>query len=256
MLRLFGSLAGAVLPEPQRSDVERRFGGDPALTSFVLGVVEFLAGTRWLYESAMRELGAMADQIATGYLAVAERRTPDASETLGFTWGGMMLWVFWLLHPLTWLLISIPLVGLLRVAAFLTTRQAVAEPIAWLLVRLVTFGAARVERAQELAQFGAADEPDVVEAGEGGELFVFTPRRRPEWIEAATIEVAERYYRPVHVEPVERGGRKRYRYRLAPAGEHDVIRRLVRYELPKTGIRWPKPRAVEPAEAEASAPTR
>ena len=73
-----------------------------------------------------------------------------------------------------------------------------------------------------------------------GELYVFTPRRREEWPEAATVEVAELFYRPAELPPVERAGRKRYRYRLTPAGEHEVIRRLVRYELPKTGVRWPR----------------
>jgi len=233
-----GSLGGAVLPEPQRSALERRFGGDSALTSFVLGAVEFVAGVKWLYENAMAFLAPLADRMATTYLQEANRRAVGTEETTGFTLGGAVLWLAWLLRPWTWFLISIPLVGLLRVSSYLSTRQPVAEPIAWALTRLVTLTRERFAVAQERAAFGGAGEADEVEEGEGGELFVFTPRKRPDWVEGATIEVAERFYRPSLLEPVERAGRRRYRYRFAPAGEHDVIRRFLRYELPKTGIRW------------------
>jgi hypothetical protein len=246
--RLLGSIVGAVLPEPQRSAIERRFGGDAALASFLFGLVQFPLGVKWLFESGMSALQAMADEIATAYVAEANQRTVGAEETLGLTWGGALLWIFWLMRPTTWLLISIPLVGLLRVAAFLSTRQAVAEPIGWALVRLLTYGAERAARARERAAFGGAGEEDEVEEGSGGELYVYTPRQREAWIDAATIEVAERYYRPRLLEPVERAGRRRYRYLLTPAGEHDVIRRFVRYELPKSGVRWAKPPAAAPAD--------
>jgi hypothetical protein len=251
--RLLGSIVGAVVPEPQRSAIERRFGGDPALASLGLGLAEFFVGTKWLYENGMRMLHAMADEIATAYVAEANRRTVGADETLGFTWGGAMLWLFWLLRPTTWLLISIPLVGLLRLASFLTVRRPVAEPIVWALTRLLTYGFDRAALAKERAEFGGAGEADEIEEDADGLLFVYSARKREAWIEAATVEVGERLYRPRLLEPVERAGRRRYRYVLVPAGEHDVIRRFVRYQLPKTGIRWAKPRAVEPPRDEAAA---
>ena len=235
---LWASIAGALLPEPQRSALERRWGGDAPLVSFLLGIVEFIGGALWFYESAMGVLRPMADAIATEYLAQADQRTVGAEETLGFTWGGALLWVFWLIRPTTWFIISVPIVGLLRVAAFMTTRTSIAEPLVWALVRLVTLGRERADRARERAQFGAADEPDDVEAEGANELFVYTPRSRPVWTEGATIDVAGRYYRVTGLDFVERAGRRRFRYRLTEAGEHEVIRRYVAYELPKTGIRW------------------
>lgn len=241
----WGSLLGALLPEPQRGAVERRWGGDAPLVSFVLGFFEFVAGVNWLYQSAMAFLLPMADQIATAYLEEANRRTVGAEETAGFTLGGAVLWLVWLIRPTTWVLISIPLVGLLRVAAFMTTRQAIAEPAVWAGVRLVTLGRERVARTRERAEFGAATEPDEVDAEGGHELFVHTARPRSDWNEGVTIEVAGRYYRVTDLDFVARAGRRRYRYRLTEAGEHDVIRRYVGYELPKTGIRWAKVRSAD-----------
>src|SRR5262245_43840 len=172
MRAIWGSIVGALVPEPERSAIERRFGGDAPLASFVLGIAEFLAGVKLVYESAMAVLGPMADQIADAYLQEANRRTVGSEETLGFTWGGAMLWIFWLLRPTTWFLLSIPIVGMLRLAAFLSTRTSVAEPTVWALARLARLGRKRIDDARELAAFGAADEPDEVEAAGDKELFV------------------------------------------------------------------------------------
>ena len=241
MRALWASIAGALLPEPQRSALERRWGGDAPLVSFLLGIGQFVGGALWVYESAMGVLRPMADALATEYLAQADQRTVGAEETMGFTLGGSLLWIFWLLRPTTWFILSVPIVGLLRVAAFMTTRTSIAEPVVWALVRLVTLGRERADRARERAEFGAADEPDEVEAEGASELFVFTPRSRPTWTEGATIEATGRYYNVTGLDFVVRAGRRRFRYRLTEAGEHEVIRRYVAYELPKTGIRWARP---------------
>ena len=243
MRSVLGSLLGALLPEPQRSAVERRLGGDAALASFLLGVGEFLVGTRLLVGNALTQLYAMADELATAYLAEAERRTVGPQETIGFTWGGAVLWLFWLSRPSTWVLISIPLVGLLRVVSFLTTRQPIAEPSIWALVRLVAFGQRYAAATRERADFGPAEEPDEVEAEGDQELLVYTARQRPEWSDASTIEVVGRFYRLAQLDTVARAGRRRYRYRLAETGEHDLIRRYLRYDPPDSGIRRTKPQS-------------
>jgi hypothetical protein len=234
----FGALLGALLPEPERSAVYRRLGGDAAFVSLLLGIGEFVGGVAWVYESAMGVLRPLADRVASAFLAEAERRSLGPDDTIGFTLGGAVLWLAWLLRPTSWFILSVPLVGLLRVVAFLTTRQAIAEPTVWAAARLAAFARRRAAAARELASYGAAAEPDEVEADGATDLLVFAARQKPDWTSLATIEVAGRYYRVAALDSVDEAGRRRYRYRLREAPEHEVIRKYVAYEVPKSGVRW------------------
>jgi hypothetical protein len=47
-----------------------------------------------------------------------------------------------------------------------------------------------------------------------------------------TIEADGRFFRVAHHDRVESGGRHRHRYHLEEAPEHEVIRRLLRYQPP------------------------
>lgn len=255
LTRLVGSIAAAFLPDPERSALERRTDGDSGLPSFLIGIAEFVLGLQWLYESAMTALTQMADAVAEGYLAEANRRTIGPEETLGFTWSGAVLWIFWLMRPTTWFVISIPIVGLVRVVSYLSSGQAIGEPTVWAATRLVGLFRVRVAAAQERARFGAADEPDEVDAESGHELSIHSARAKDDWNELVTIELDGRYWRVTGHELVERAGRRRHRYRLTEAGEHEVIRRLLRYELPRTGMRWAVARgdAAQPPEVTPAA---
>lgn len=238
LTRLIGSVAAAFLPDPERSALERRTDGDSGLPSFLIGIAEFVLGLQWFYESAMTALSGMADTVAEGYLAEANRRTVGPEETLGFTWSGAVLWIFWLMRPTTWFVISVPIVGLVRVVSYLSSGQAIGEPTVWAATRLFGLVRSRAAAANERARFGAADEPDEVDAESGHELSIYSARAHDDWNELVTIELDGRYWRVTGHEFVERAGRRRHRYHLTEAGEHEVIRRLLRYELPKTGIRW------------------
>lgn len=227
------SLLAALLPEPERGDFERRWGGDPARASMAIGAAQFLAGAHLVYESARTFLYAGTAAITDEFWRQANQRSMGSDEILGFTWGGAVLWLGWLLQPTTWLLISIPLVGLLRVAAYLTTSQPVAEPVVWAAVRGASLARRIVGSASERAEFGAATSGEELVRDEAGDLLLLTPRRKPEWTEAATIEIDGRFYRIAEQDTVEAGpGRRQYRYRLVAAGEHDVIRRYLRYDPP------------------------
>jgi len=226
------SLIGALLPDPERSAFTRRWGGRPAPASMLLGIVEFVGGVHLVYESAMGYLAAVSAEMAAEYLRQAEQRSIGAAETLGLTWGGAVVWVTWLLQPTSWLLLSIPAVGLARSSAYLTVGEAFGEPLAWAALRFVETLRRLRDRAAERALFGSAESPDEIETDEDGALLVHTARPRPEWNDAVTIEIAERFYRMTRHEQVERAGGRRHRYRLVEAPEHEVIRRLVRYEAP------------------------
>jgi hypothetical protein len=236
MSPFLASLLGAFLPDPERSALLKKHGGDSALLSFLLGALEFVLGVQWVVGSALSHLSPLAGS----YFETANQRSAGSQETHGFTPGGLALWLSWLLRPETWFLLSIPAVGLARVISFLATHEALGEPTVWAGLRVVQFFQRRAARTQELAAFGRADAPDLV-AQDGDDLLVDEAREQAEWNALVTIEVAERFYKVAGHEIVlqpGQGGLQRHRYRLREQPEHDVIRRLVRYEPPKTGVRW------------------
>lgn len=217
----------------------RRFGGDAARASGLIGAAEFLVGVRLVHSSSMEFFTRMADQIAAGFLHTALHRSVSPEDALGLTWGGAVVWFGWFLLPSTWLLLSLPIVGLLRVASYLTTRQPVAEPAVWVALRAVQRIGALLGVTRDRLAFGAPEAPDEVEV-DGEDLVVFTARPRPDWSPGATIEVDERFFWPAGHDEIVRGGVRRHRYRLAPADEHAVIRRYVRYDPPQSDPRGPR----------------
>ena len=251
------SLIGALLPDPERSAFARRWGGRPAPASMLLGIVEFVGGVKLVYESAMSYLEAVSAQMVAEYLRQADQRSIGAAETLGLTWGGAVVWVTWLLHPTSWLLLSIPAVGLARSSAYLTVGEAFGEPLAWAALRFVEALRRLRDRAAERALFGSAVTPDEIETDEDGNLLVHTARPCAEWNDAVTIEIAERFYRMTRHDQVERAGARRHRYRLVEAPEHEVIRRLLRYRVPGSAgaEREPDPAAAAPGPAERPGPS-
>lgn len=235
------SLLGALVPEPERSALVHRFGGDPPRASFLIGAIQIVAGANLLYESGMAHFRAAAEAMATEFLRQAERSTPSTGQALGLTLGGAVVWLAWLLRPTTWLVISIPLVGLLRSSAYLASRQAIAEPAVWAMLRLHAALMRLAGASRRRIEFGAADLPDEIEPGEGSGLAVLSARPKPAWNTLVTIEIDGRFYRLVLSDRVERDGRHRHRYLLEEAPEHEVIRRLLRYEPPAAPER-PGPR--------------
>jgi hypothetical protein len=64
-------------------------------------------------------------------------------------------------------------------------------------------------------------------------LLVRTARPKREWRDGVTVEVAGSFYRVAARDLADGPAGRRHRYRLAPAPEHEVIRRLVRYAPPE-----------------------
>jgi hypothetical protein len=223
---------GALLPDPERSAFVRRFGGRPAAASMAIGTVEFAGGLLLIYDRAMAVMRAAAEAMATEFLRQADARPVGPDETVALTLGGSVAWLAWLLTPSTWALLSIPIVGILRVASYLTTQEALGEPSVWAAIRLSQALRGQARRARVRALFAAAETPDELLPGAGGDLVVLAARPLEEWRDGVTIEIADRFYRVAERDEVERPGGRRHRYRLALAPEHEVIRRLVRYAPP------------------------
>jgi len=229
---LLGSLLGALAPSPERDRLLRRLGGDAALASFLLGVLGFFVGIDLVHSEFMVQLHRMSHGLADGFWALADRRTPTTEEALAFTWGGAVLWLYWLLRPRTWLLLMLPVVGMARIVSFLVSREPFAEPLVWAALRAGQAVRGFAAGAGRRVAYGAADAPDELERGKDGALTVYSTRPKGEWNEYVTVEVEGRFFRIADEATVLRPGGKRHAYRLVEAGEHEVIRRLVRWEAP------------------------
>lgn len=225
-------LLAALLPASERDGLIRRHGAEPFVMSFLLGLVELFAGGRLLLSNALSSYQEMASAIGTHVVEHIDPRQLNSFEAkLAITESGTVIWLTWAIRPATWLLASVPLVGLARLAAFGISRDAVGEPLVWLALRL-TQALRRPLRALEIRRRFGPLRPDRMLRDRGGGLVVLSCRPKPDWNELVTVEVGERFYRLHRVE--ERRDRSwwAHAYLLNEADPNDVIRGLIRYERP------------------------
>ncbi|MDX1631431.1 MAG: hypothetical protein R3234_06200 [Thermoanaerobaculia bacterium] len=237
---LFGGLLSALVPEEPRARIVRTVGVDPPFWSFVLGVVQLLIPTLLLVDdflTVMPELvsahtGAFLDRVSPAEFGKREIRE-------AFYLGGSFSWLHWILRPKVMVLASFPLWGLVRLAAFATTREAVAEPVVWIGFRLWDLMVKRPARSvNRRVRFGA-DRPDRLEPISDDRLEVWTARVKTDWNEAVTIEHDGRFYRMAGLEERRYGSHWWYVYELREESPAAVIRRLVRYEPGRSENRSP-----------------
>src|SRR5436309_2037305 len=128
----FLDLLAALLPAAERDALVRRHGAEPYGWSFVLGLVELYAGLKVLLANAAAAYLGMTSEIADYLLEHVDPRQLDSfSAKLAVTESGTVVWLVWALRPTTWLLLSVPLVGIARLVAFGVSRDAVGEPLVW-----------------------------------------------------------------------------------------------------------------------------
>src|SRR6185295_8602924 len=119
------------------------------------------------------------------------RQLYSFENRLAITWGGSVVWLSWAFHPLTWLLLSIPLVGIARLVAFGVSRDAVGEPLVWFVLRAAQAMRRLLDTLQRRRRFGPL-RPDRAVRGKDGGLVVMSCRPKPDWNERITIEIGER----------------------------------------------------------------
>ena len=216
----------ALLPSPERDRLARRTGLDAPLCSFLFGLVQGgvgLAAYLWAGLAFMR-----ASSMGVS-IFMLENWWPGLSNT-DLAGGAVVSWLVWLIHPISWPLAYLALVGLLRVCAFAITREAVGEPV--ILVALRVFQAVGIRRAErkELKPFGPERPDRVRRRGAGWE--VSTCRPKPDWDEIATVEIDEGHFVVSSVHRRVDGPWVSLVYRLEPMQELAIVRRLVRFEKP------------------------
>jgi hypothetical protein len=227
---LFYALRGlgiAMLPAPERDDLARRYYLDAARWSFVIGLMQLFAGT-----TAFMVLGIafMRGGFSIGAGLLLENWTPGLTTT-HMRGMGLINWLAWLLNPVSWVLGYVAGVGLLRVAAFVITREAVGEPLILGCMRLVQVTHAWRIRKRFETSLGPPRPDRWVRAAEK-ELVLLTCREKPDWTDTVTIEHEERYYKCVGVETRRDGEWSVMAYRLREEPPGAIIRRLVIYSSP------------------------
>lgn len=224
----FLDLAAALLPGPEREVLVRR-GAEPAGISFLLGLAELLGGALLLISNALATFQGMADRNADYVVNQMDPRLLNSTAAkFAIVGNGPILWFTWAAHPLTWLLASIPLVGLARLVAFAATRESVGEPLIWLPLRIFQGIGRLLRKSERRVRFGG-QRPDKL-LREGDRLVILSSRPKPDWNERVTIEVEARFYRLIKVEERQVGHAWAYAYVLAEAEPSEVIRGLVRWE--------------------------
>lgn len=237
-MEILAGLWSALAPEQIRRDVVSRWGVDPAGWSALVGVVELFGGALWLVDDFLVRIHGLVDQQTDLVVAHAERSGLDAQTALAASWSGIYAWLLWVIHPLTLLVLLLTTTGIVRLVAFATTREPVAEPLVWVGWLLWSrFAVAPARAAAEAQRFGP-ERPDRLLAGDDGTLVVLTARPRPEWDELVTLEVDGRFYRRVDVGERVEAGRRWHAHTLEELPESAVLRGLVRYEPPR-----PEPKA-------------
>ena len=158
------------------------------------------------------------------------------SGTRSSSSAGLVGWLTWFLHPAAWLYGAISAVGLVRVVAFVAAREAVAEPLVLLSLRLAQrWGEYRFVRRRERT-LGPARQDRILAGSEEGELIVLSCRDKPDWREEVTIEIEGRFYCLIDVEERVDGEWSSLAYILRETDDAALIRRLIRYDPPSTVV--------------------
>jgi hypothetical protein len=203
---LFTALLACLLPEDWRHRNRRenvRFVvGTTALTAAAQVFGALWLGARCFLRYRARYADFGAPDLASGFLV-------GATVFIGFFftfWGLFCLWLF--------------SEGLVRAFSALVLSEPLASLPLWAADR-----AWRAIRKQQVERALPPELPDQVELD--GDRLVIRASRRRDWDALTTLEYRERLY--VVSESTVLAGPRPHVYRLAPAPDGHIVRRLVRY---------------------------
>ena len=221
-------LLAALLPAQEREALVRRVGAEPLVWSVLLGLMEFFVGGSLLVSDALAYFQPLADEAAGRIMEMDPRELNASPENKAIGHVGAMIWLMWVLRPYTWLLASLPLVGIARLVAFGVTRDVVGEPLIWAALRIAQAVRRLLHGSQDLLRFGPERPDRVIQEGES-DLVILSARPKPAWNERVTIEIGERFYRLRRVEERQDGSWWAHAYLLREMEPNAIIRALVRY---------------------------
>jgi len=228
----FLDLFAALVPAAERDELIRRYDAQPFAWSAVLGILELYFGGKLLLANALVYIQGETDRFASYVVAHLDSQPLDTFEkSLAVTWSGSLVWLAWMLRPMTWLLFSIPLVGIARLVAFGVGHDAVGEPLVWMGLRAAQGMRKLAGIAGRRRRFGPLRPDHVLQERNGG-LVVLSCRPKPDWNERITIAIGERFYRLQRVEERHFGAWWVHAHVLQEADPNEIFRGLIRYEPP------------------------
>lgn len=220
-----------VLPYPEREEPARHAWIDVPFWSFWIGLAELVVGGLVLFADWHSSLQALTGQLMGDVAAADPNFGSTIEEQVVLNWSGILNSMVYFLRPTTWLLLSVPLTGMVRTITFAASRQASGEVLVWILLRAAQLVGGGAGKAKRSARFGPL-RPDRFIREPGSDLVLLTCRPQIGWNESVTIEIRERFYQLLGVE--ERRPRGEgwyvYAYKLREQGENVIIRSLYRYE--------------------------
>jgi hypothetical protein len=215
----------ALLPSPERDRLARRTGLDAPLCSFLFGLVEGGVGLTLYLWAGVAFMRASSMGVS---MFLLENWWPGLTNT-HMAGGAVVSWLVWLIHPISWPFAYLALVGLVRLCAFAITREAVGEPLLLLALRIVQSLSRQRRERRELREMGPQRPDRVRRSGKGWEIVSCRPK--PGWDEIATVEIAGSYYSIADIRRRRDGAWVSLVYRLQPAHEQTIVRRLLRFEV-------------------------
>jgi hypothetical protein len=220
-------IGSAFLPSPERERYARERGVDPPSWSMLLGIGQLCGGLPLFLFGGLTFMEAAFSAPARVLL---ENWWPGLQST-HFQGVTMLNWFGWFLHPASWPLLYLSLVGLARCLAYAASREAVGDPVVWAVVRLwQRLSSARESRT--LQERLGPPRPDRISEGGEFDLVVLSAREKPEWAPGITVEYDERFFQVVGREFRPDRGFESFAYLLDEQDPAEIIRRLVRYTCP------------------------
>jgi hypothetical protein len=220
-------IVSALLPAPEREQFARRHGLDPPRWSALLGLGQLASGLPLFLYGGLTFMQIGFDAPAR---ALLENWWPGLEST-HFQGAMMLAWFAWFVHPASWPLQYLALVGLARCLAFAISREAIGEPVVWAAVRVGQRLGVFVERRTLHRRLGPWRRDRIVQGG-GSDLVVFSAREKPAWTPGTTVEFGDRFFQIIGRELRPDRGFESYTYRLHQQDPAEIIRRLVRYDGP------------------------
>lgn len=230
LIGLARGLWATMLPDPERGRFAAAHEIDAPAWSVLVGLIQLLFGTfTFLYGGLAFMFGASVLPSMT----LLENWFPGLSTT---HFQGVMLvnWFAWFLHPMSWPLAYLALVGLMRCVAFGVSREAVGDPLVLAVARLTQRTGASHRERRWRRRLGP-QRPDRIVDDPGADLVVLSCREKPEWNTIATIEIDDRYYRVTAVEIRRDGSWEALAYLLREQEAGRLVRRLIPYIPPTAG---------------------
>ena len=221
------SLAAALLPVRDRERLRQKYPIGLNGATFFAGLVQILVGgPAWAYGFLV-----YAERLADFQTAAVGMNVEPSESVSILTLAGPLTFLSYLLSPVGLLLGYVTVTGVLRLVVLVSVREPMGDPV----LCFVFWGARSLRRESvrraRLARLGP-ERPDRILKGAGSDLVVVSCREKPGWNDLVTIRAGDRFYRLVGVEERQDGRHRAIAYFLNEADANEVVRGLVRYEMP------------------------